>query len=151
MARTTKRIRRSKVLSCSRCGNEDDLEVIRNAMYCLPCRTCPHDWRYSAFWDPGCDRCVRALHTYLTFEGPRIRDLGLYIADALRWGVKFDDIGAHTFEEYEAINEWQGPRHAPFNQWHLYRPPHFDLATQAQRTFGQSPGTSSAIARGRLV
>lgn len=118
---------------------------MRGKLYCLTCRTCPHDWRYQDFWDPPCTRCVRDLHVILTFDGPRIRDVELYVQDALRRGVKFDDILTCCFEEQEALERWSRPRNEPFNTWTIDYPPHFDLKSEARR----SSGTGSASAPGR--
>lgn len=118
--------RRSRLSAhCWRCGNEDDLLAIRDHHYCLSCRTCPHNYRYDDFWEPACANCVLALHTHLTFEGPRIRDLTLYVRDALRWGIDFSNIHTWTFMEEEALMSWRGLKNEPFYAWYVDRPPHF--------------------------
>lgn len=108
--------------------------MVRDHEYCLVCRTCPHGCTYVDFWDPACPRCVRDLHTYLTFDGPRIRDLDLYTRDALRWGIAWDDIQTWRFDEEEDLTDWTSSKHEPFHKWNLERPPHFDLSARSRTT-----------------
>ncbi len=128
MAMARARASRPRTRRCCRCGNEDDLDPIRGQLYCLPCRTCPHDFRYEGYWDPGCPRCVRDLHTFLTIDGPRIRNLKWYVQDALRWNVRWDDVLTWCFDEQDALDAYKVPPVEPFTRWYLDRPPHFDLA-----------------------
>lgn len=97
-----RRRRPSREPGCARCGNADDLETVGSARYCLPCRTCPHGRTWLDTWLPGCADCVRALHTLLTLDGPRLRDVEAYYADACRLGA---ELLTWTFEETEALGD----------------------------------------------
>ena len=89
-------------LICARCGNADDLEVIEGARFCAPCRTCPHGETWHDSWSPVCSACVLDLHTVLTLDGPRIRNVDEYLADIVRYRT---DTLTHTFEERERIGD----------------------------------------------
>jgi hypothetical protein len=95
-------LRRRRSSSCSRCDNADDLEVVEGALYCLPCRTCPHGQVWTGTWVPACAACVLAAHTVQTPEGPRIKDVDAYLAEVARLQV---DTLTHTFEERELIGD----------------------------------------------
>lgn len=72
------------------------------ALYCLPCRTCPHGTTWTDTWTPACAACLLASHTIATPEGPRIKDLDAYLADVGRFRV---DTMAHVFDEWERIGD----------------------------------------------
>ncbi len=80
----------------------EDLEAVGAAMYCLPCRTCPHDQTWIDTWAPACPACVLAVHTIKTPDGPRIIDLEAYLTDVARCRV---DTLAHSFDEWERIGD----------------------------------------------
>jgi len=70
--------------------------------YCLPCRTCPHGMIWIETWSPACAACALAVHTTMTPEGPRIRNLEAYLADVARYRI---DTMAHAFDEWERIGD----------------------------------------------
>lgn len=86
---------------------------------------CPHERVYRDRWDPGCLRCVRALHTLLTMEGPRIDNMRWFVIDCLRWGITFTDIEGWSFEEYDQLVDWKGFKNEPFTKWYQNEPPHW--------------------------
>lgn len=107
---------------------------VAGKQYCPSCRTCPHGHVYYDRWNPACASCVRDMHTHLTFEGPRIVSLRVYIRDGLRWGLKFEDLLAPSFEDYERLHNWMGSRYESFAKWYQSAPPHFTRASRSQGT-----------------
>lgn len=97
---------------------------MRDYLYCLPCRTCPHGHTYYESWLPACNRCVRDLHTLMTHDGPRIRNVALYVEDAIRWGLFLIDVHPHTFAEMEEIAAYVDAARFPMYGVDRREPPH---------------------------
>lgn len=97
-----RRRRPSREPECLRCGNVEDLEAVGPALYCLPCRTCPHGRTWAGAWSPACPACVLAAHSRITPDGPRIADLDAYLADVARLRI---DTMANAFEEWERVGD----------------------------------------------
>ena len=59
-----------------------------------------------------CPTCVRALHTVMTFAGPRVTNVDYYVDEAYReYGVTLDDVRVWTFDEQERLSELHEMRH----------------------------------------
>lgn len=89
--------------ACARCGNEEDLERYTDGcVYCLRCLICPHNAAGNA---AVCTTCFRQLHTVMTAEGPRIRDVEVYAICARdEYGLYLFDVRTWTFEEEELLH-----------------------------------------------
>jgi hypothetical protein len=92
------------VPACPRCGNEEDLrEWYDGNVYCQSCITCPHG--REGVRGGVCANCVRRLYTVMTFEGPRIANVGLYVHEAWReYSLEPSSLLTWKFEEQEQLS-----------------------------------------------
>lgn len=51
-----------------------------------------------------CLLCLRELHTWWTFRGPRIRDIRRYLSESLRdYAIRSYELNIWTFDEQELL------------------------------------------------
>ena len=118
--------RRQKAdLTCSRCTNESDLRQWYDGnVYCAICMTCAHG--ASRQINEVCICCLQQLHTTMTFHGPRIRDIEVYVHDAYwEYGLRAYHLLTCSFEEEEEIEAvWDTARFGPEGHPPTCAPPH---------------------------
>lgn len=116
------RRRKPKDPSCPRCGNETDLrEWLNGHIYCIPCITCPHA---EEGINGVCPKCVRHLHTVLTFAGPRLVNLKYYAQEAWReYGLALSDLLTWSFTEEGKLMELPGWEHSYYTSVGAHAPP----------------------------
>jgi hypothetical protein len=81
-------------------------------VYCPSCLDCGCDDSFQN--NNTCIKCLRDLHTIMTFEGPRLRNPEIYVLDAwLEYGIKAQALMTWTFEEEEVLESvWHDTRPA---------------------------------------
>lgn len=112
--------------SCARCGNETDLVQWHDGkVYCPSCLDCGCDDSFQKI-NGTCIKCLRDLHTIMTFEGPRLRDPEVYVFDAFKeYGVRAHELMTWTFEEEEILESvWDGEKRKDSKDGPKLAPPH---------------------------
>jgi Zn ribbon nucleic-acid-binding protein len=117
--------------ACSRCGNEADLRQWHDGkVYCPSCLDCGCDDSFQKI-NGTCIKCLRDLHTIMTFEGPRLRDSEVYVHDAFEeYGIRAHELMTWTFEEEEVIESvWEGEKRKASKDGPKMAPPHHRLTS----------------------
>lgn len=111
--------------ACARCKNEEDLRAWNDGcVYCPSCLNCgcegPDDHVNGV-----CLWCLRKLHTVMTFRGPRIKRLSVYIIDARdSYLIRPYQLLTWTFQEEEDAQLLYDATYRPPHSPHRAAPPH---------------------------
>jgi hypothetical protein len=99
-------------------------------VYCPSCLDCGCDDSFQKV-NGTCIKCLRDLHTIMTFEGPRLRDPEVYAHDAFaEYGIRAHELMTWTFEEEEVIESvWEGEKRKSSKDGPKVAPPHHRLTS----------------------